>query len=165
MTPAAWELMMNKDVYKTLLHARIYGPNRATGTRWNVIKRTRTPTDLHLLCRSGQDYVVFSFWLPSLSTRSIPSDKFTHGRASGLALFHDIVADHTPPASRLKTHGLRRGTAQTPCGVRVSFLSDGTDIRVDEPNQPKILLTHNRRQVTCQRCKLSKSRLTKRDDR
>lgn len=65
-----------------------------TGTKWRVLKRERHGDDLHLLGRSGNDYCVFSFYLPKLSPQSVPSDKFTSGAKSGEALFREICDRH-----------------------------------------------------------------------
>ena len=61
-----------------------------TNTVWRVVKRERRGDDLHVLGRNGDDYGVFSFYLPKLSPKMIPADKFTSGAKRAESLFREI---------------------------------------------------------------------------
>lgn len=80
---------------RKLRRNKFYGPNHATGTRWRVLKRVETEDRLYLLGANGSDRVVFGFWLPKLSPRMCPTDKFTSGARSGLELLAELVRERS----------------------------------------------------------------------
>lgn len=81
-----------KRYLKNLMRAKFYGPNKALGSRWRIVKRTLTRDDLVMLCRQGDEYVVLTFWLPRISPEMCPSDSFTSGAKNGEAMFADVIA-------------------------------------------------------------------------
>jgi hypothetical protein len=84
--------MATDAAYLKKLMRRKYWQGPGTSGKWEVLKRVQHGLDLHLLTKSGTDFAVFSFYLPKLTPRQVPSDKFAGCEADANALFASLCA-------------------------------------------------------------------------
>lgn len=82
-----------KRFLKNLMRRVYIGPNHFTSLRWTVCAR-RVVKDQYfvVLGACGLDHAVFSYWIPRIGPKMCPTDKFTSGATSGMALFKEICA-------------------------------------------------------------------------
>jgi hypothetical protein len=81
-----------KRYLRKLMRNVFYGPNHATSMRWTVCARKIVNDALVMLGACGDEYAVFTFWIPRIGPKMCPADKFTSGAKRGMALYREICA-------------------------------------------------------------------------
>lgn len=77
-----------KRYIRRLMRAKYYCPPLSS-RKWRIVERMELPEDLVLLCDDGrgEDHVVFTFWLPRISEKMVPEDKYMSGKRNGKLAF------------------------------------------------------------------------------